>query len=87
MSTSSKISSKSNGEIRLSDLQINEEGKVAHIAAGKQATHRLSGMGITMGTTLKVLSRAPFQGPIQIEVRGTKIALGRGLAHKIILNK
>ena len=59
---------------------------VAHIRAGFKATQRLSGMGITPGTEIQVLSQAPFRGPIQILVRGTRLAIGYGLAMKIFVN-
>jgi Fe2+ transport system protein FeoA len=40
-------------------------------------------MGITPGAEIIILSQAPFQGPIQIGLRGTRLAIGRGLANKI----
>ena len=87
MSIKIENSNKFEGAIPLSELSIDEEGKVSHIASGRGATNRLSGMGITVGTTIKVLSKAPFQGPIQISVRGTRLALGRGLTKKILIIK
>ncbi len=69
----------------MSDLPLQGKGKVIHISAGFRATQRLSGMGITPGTIIEKLSSAPFQGPIQIALRGTRLAIGRGLANKIII--
>ena len=71
----------------LSNLSVEEVGIVFHINAGVKATHRLSGLGITIGTPIKILSRAPFHGPVQIEFRNTRLAIGRGLAQKIIVKK
>ena len=73
-------------EIPLINIQFNTNVIVAHIRAGFKATQRLSGMGITPGTQIKVLSQAPFRGPIQILVRGTRLAIGYGLAMKIFVN-
>jgi len=56
---------------------------VIHVDAGIKATQRLSGLGIVPGTPIRVLSEAPFHGPVQIEVRGTRLVLGQGLAQKI----
>lgn len=73
-------------EIPLINIPFNESVIVAHIGAGFKATQRLSGMGITPGTQIKVISQAPFRGPIQIIVRGTRLAIGYGLAMKIFVN-
>jgi Fe2+ transport system protein FeoA len=42
-------------------------------------------MGLTNGTELIVVNAAPFNGPVEISVRGTTIALGRGLAEKVFV--
>ena len=73
-------------EIPLINIPYNTNVIVAHIRAGFKATQRLSGMGITPGTQIKVISQAPFRGPIQIIVRGTRLAIGYGLAMKIFVN-
>ncbi|UYP47835.1 hypothetical protein NEF87_004120 [Candidatus Lokiarchaeum ossiferum] len=72
-------------EIPLSDLPLNVKAKVSHIFAGIRATQRLSGMGITPGTVIEKISAAPFRGPVQISLRGTRLAIGRGLAAKILI--
>jgi Fe2+ transport system protein FeoA len=40
-------------------------------------------MGIHVGDEVRVLSRAPFGGPLLIESRGTRVAIGKQLAEKI----
>jgi Fe2+ transport system protein FeoA len=67
----------------LSQAAMNKKLIVSHIAAGFNATKRLSELGIFPGTEIFIRSQAPFAGPLQIEVRGTRIALGRGLSEKI----
>ncbi|MHA1672935.1 MAG: FeoA family protein [Promethearchaeota archaeon] len=71
--------------ITLAELPFNVKGIVKNINAGRKATQRLSGLGITPGVELMKLRSAPFQGPVEIEIRGTKLGLGRGLAIKIIV--
>lgn len=86
MSQSTKELNKDNlREISLSDLPIQVKAKVTHIFAGMRATQRLSGMGITPGTVIEKISAAPFRGPVQIAIRGTRLAIGRGLANKILI--
>ena len=72
-------------ENSLENLTVNQTGIVDHINAGFKATQRLTGLGITPGTKITMISSAPFGGPIQITLRGTKLAIGRGLARKINL--
>jgi Fe2+ transport system protein FeoA len=71
----------------LSDSPINKRMIVSHIDAGYNATKRLSELGILPGTEIVVLTYAPFKGPLQIEVRGTRLALGRGLSEKIYVKE
>jgi len=42
-------------------------------------------MGLTPGTEVTVVGAAPFHGPLEILVRGSNLALGRGIAEKIFV--
>lgn len=46
---------------------------------------RLEDMGLTPGTKVTVVRSAPFHGPIELQVRGSKIAIGRGMAERILV--
>ena len=46
---------------------------------------RLAEMGLTPNTEVKVVRRGLFRGPIEVEVRGVSLALGYGLASKILV--
>ncbi len=70
---------------RLAHLPDGKKGKVIGIQAGRRAIQRLSGLGITPGTVVEVKGRGPFGGPVRIGVRGTQLAIGRALAHKIVI--
>ena len=48
-----------------------------------QASQRIMDMGLCLGTPVKVVKSAPFHGPVEVSVRDTTLALGRGLAEKI----
>ncbi|MFP4465494.1 MAG: ferrous iron transport protein A [Candidatus Goldiibacteriota bacterium] len=43
--------------------------------------HRLNTMGIIPGTDIKIVHES--KGPVIIEARGSRIALGRGMVSKI----
>jgi len=46
---------------------------------------RLLDMGLTPGTKITVVKSAPFRGPIEVHVRGSTLALGRGMAARIFV--
>ena len=55
--------------------------KLVAIHAGQKLTRRLAEMGLTRGVTLEIIQADG--GPLLISVRGSRIALGRGIAHKL----
>lgn len=71
--------------IPLAMLQENCEAIVVEINGGMGLTRRLAEMGFTNETRVKVLHSSP-PGPMLVMVRGSRIALGRGLAMKIFVN-
>jgi len=74
-------------ELFLINLKPGEGAEIISILGGQMVTKRLSDLGLTPGTKIKVLRKAPFFGPIEIEARGSKLALGRGIASKILVEK
>lgn len=71
-------------EFPLIQAKENEEVVVVSLVAGLMATKRLVDMGLVPGKKIKILREAPL-GPIEIEVGGSKLVLGRGLAAKIFV--
>ena len=69
--------------ISLTDIKKGQRGIIVSIFGGRMAVKRLSDLGLTPGTEIKVLRKIQPYGPVEIEVRGSNIALGRGLALKI----
>ncbi len=55
-----------------------------HLRTGRGVTKRLLDLGLTKGCTFKVV-QGSRQGPILVEVRGTRIALGHELARRVIV--
>ena len=60
--------------------------KVATVRAGRGLQRRLADMGLTPGISLRVIS-SQRPGQVLIDVRGSRLALGHGVAHKIIVVK
>ena len=47
---------------------------------------RLSDLGLTPGTNVTVVQSAPFNGPLEVTVRGSRLAIGRGMASRILVD-
>lgn len=71
--------------IPLSQLSEGEEAIVSYLLGGYGMIKRLAEMGLTPGTKIKILRRSLFRGPIQIEVRGSCLALGYGVASRVFV--
>lgn len=60
--------------------------RIADVRAGRGLTRRLADMGLLPGTVIRVInSQRP--GPVVVEVKGTRLALGHGMAHKILVTR
>lgn len=73
------------GVVSLSDLRPGQTGEIVSIETGYRAKRRLEDMGLTPGTRIRVLRLAPFGGPIEISVRGSRLVVGRGMSKRIFV--
>ena len=60
-------------------------GTVKFIDAGRYAARRLYEMGFVVGTPVRIIKNDA--GPVIVSLAGNKVALGRGIAEKVILEK
>ena len=67
----------------LDTVEIRKQVRVIIIDGGHRVRAHLNTLGIHVGDWLTVVERAPFRGPVLVEVNGTRLALGRGVASKI----
>jgi len=72
-------------KLTLIDMENSQTGNIVSIAGGKKAAKRLADLGLSPGIEIKVLRKALFSGPVQIEFCGSKLVLGCGLASKIFV--
>jgi Fe2+ transport system protein FeoA len=83
-------------ELPLTHLKDGESGVLISLkeSSGGHRSHRhrwafqkrLEDMGLTPGTKVTVVKSAPFQGPIELKVRGSRLAVGRGMAERILVS-
>ena len=68
----------------LSMVSQGEQVQVVAIRAGWGLQRRLAEMGLNPGVQIRVMnSQRP--GPVVIDVRGSRLALGQGVAQKIMV--
>ena len=64
------------------DLKV----KVLEIAAGRMANARLSSLGLRPGVMVTKISSFALRGPVTLKVGRSTIAIGHGMAEKIIVD-
>gem|GEM_PF-3103339 len=66
-------------------LEEHQKAKVRFIKGDYKVIRRLLDMGITTDATISLIKSAPLNGPVEIAVRGSKLALGREIASNIFV--
>ena len=75
-----------NGKIiTLRQMQSGQSGKVVQIQGGFGLVNRLSALGIRPGKRITKVSSMLMRGPVTIQLGNTQVALGFGMANKIIV--
>lgn len=69
----------------LGEVDPRNEVVVVTINGGLGVSSHLNTLGIHTGDRIIVLDRAPFGGPVLVEVHGSRVALGRGVARKVVV--
>jgi DtxR family Mn-dependent transcriptional regulator len=73
--------------VAISSLKEDQEGIVAFIRGDNRALRRLLDLGLTPGTKISISRIAPLKGPVEIRVRGSKLALGDEVACNVFVEK
>jgi ferrous iron transport protein A len=69
----------------LAFLQEGEEAKIVDYVDGRQLTQRVVEMGLHRNEVVKMIKS--LGGPVMVQVHDSKIALGHGVAMKILVEK
>jgi DtxR family transcriptional regulator, Mn-dependent transcriptional regulator len=82
-----KVGSRKVNVTALSSLSRKQKARIAFIRGNKKSLCKLMDMGLTPGTLISVNRIAPLKGPMQIDVRGSQLALGDDIACNIFVEK
>ena len=72
-------------QITLARLKNGQSGTVVEIKGGRRLTDRLNALGIIPGKKITKTSAMLMRGPLTIEVDRVEVAIGFGMASKVIV--
>lgn len=72
--------------IPITDLEPCEKGIIKFLRGNQKVVQRLSDLGLTLHTEIELLRKAPMNGPIEVCVRRTNLAIAREIADNIFVN-
>ena len=64
-------------------MRENESGYIFEVSGGENFQAKLKAMGLYSGRHITKRSHESSGGPVVVEVMGTRVALGRGMAGKV----
>ncbi len=70
----------------LSEITAGEEATILAFHGGRHVNSRLASLGLTPGVLVN-MTQNYGHGPLIVTVRGTRVALGRGEAAKILVER
>lgn len=69
----------------LHQLKQGERGRIISFIGGRGVVNKLNALGLREGKEITVISNSFLGGPVTVRVDNTKIAIGHGMAAKIIV--
>lgn len=62
-----------------------ERVRIVSLIGGRGISQRLTSMGLSVGSEIEVLKKG-FSGPLLVSVGDTRLGVGAGIAHKIMVS-
>jgi len=72
-------------QITLRQMKAGQSGIVAQIQGGHGLINRLSALGIRPGKKITKVGSMFMRGPVTIQLDSTQVAIGFGMANKVIV--
>jgi len=74
-----------NERLTLAEMRTGQTGTVVGVSSGYGLTGRLDALGIRPGKKITKVSSGLFRGPVTVRVDNAQVAVGFGMATKIIV--
>lgn len=72
-------------QMPLTKMQSGANGTIVHIKGGVGMINRLAALGLRPGKRITKISSMLLRGPVTIEVDRSQVAIGFGMANRIII--
>ena len=72
-------------QVNLRQMYSGQSGKVVKIDGGAGLVSRLSSLGIRPGKKITKISSMLMRGPVTVQLGNTRLAIGFGMANKILV--
>ena len=73
------------GQLTLAEMKTGQTGTVVEVLGGHGLIRRLDALGIRPGRKVTKLSSTLFRGPVMVRVNSTQVAVGFGMARRIMV--
>lgn len=73
--------------VPVSELESGRQAVVKRVQGSRKVRQRLADLGVTTETSIRVVKAAPFNGPVELAVRGSILAIGREIANNILVQE
>jgi ferrous iron transport protein A len=74
-----------NEQLTLAEMKTGQTGTVVGVLGGPGLIRRLDALGIRPGKKVTKISSTLFRGPVILRVNNAQVAVGFGMARKIIV--
>jgi len=74
-----------NEQLTLAEMRTGQTGTVVGVLGGRGLIQRLDALDIRPGKKVTKLSSTLFRGPVMLKVNNAQVAVGFGMARKIIV--
>ena len=71
--------------VTLNQMRTGQQGKIIQVEGGLRLINRLDSLGIRKGKKITKISSMLMRGPVTIQTGRTHVAIGHGMAHKILV--
>jgi len=73
--------------LTLAELKRGKIAEIKQIKGGLGFQRRVATLGIRAGKKIQKVAEQPLRGPIVLEVDGCRVALGRGMAARVLVEE
>lgn len=71
--------------VDLTQLEEGESGRVVLVSGGHGLIRRLESLGVRVGKKVTKVSAQFMRGPVTVRIDGFQVALGFGMARKVLV--